>query len=122
MRICLFETLLNARYDSLPAWTGGIRRQGCKLVSAEAGQDVRIAERLFQSIRGSDQRRISHVVAKGIVDLFQIVHVAEKEQGVFALAVSQFQLMCRRGQKTTPIVKPGEFIGDGQTSNFAIDQ
>ena len=51
-----------------------------KFVAAQAGNDVGVAEGLFQGVRRAKKCAVSLGVSKGIVDLLQVIYVGKEKQ------------------------------------------
>ena len=78
-----------------------------ELISAYPGNDIRVAETDRQDVGGTGEQNISLLVAQGVVDQFQPVHVEHDESdGTFSAFVDALHLFF----KISPVIQTRQAV------------
>ena len=98
-------------------------RRGWRIRRRQGGKQVGVAECLLQGLlRRANKHKIAFLMTEGVVDRFQIIHIAEKQQNIQMIALCELQLVRGGGQESSAIKESGQIVGNGKRADLAIEQ
>jgi len=90
----------------------------CKLIAAHARDEVRFAECARKNARHRADGVVALDVPKRVVDLFELVHIAEEDKDVGPLAPRQRDHAFREDVEPSPVVEAGQVVGEAYLFEF----
>lgn len=91
-----------------------------KFITAEASRDVRIAKCALEHFRDSDESPVTFLMAEFIIYLLQIIQIGVEDEKIVFQSASTFHVLATVNQKSSAVIKTGEFIAEGHARKFHV--
>ena len=97
----------------------GVRQEDRKFFTAEASEQVGLAQRIAGGASNLAQQQVAGQVAMHVVDLLEQVDVDHQQGGRHVVAPAARPFAVGEHQKLAPVVYAGEFVARGQHVELA---
>ena len=94
--------------------------QNDELVATNTGNDVGRASGIHQALRNIGEQHVAHVVANGVVHIFQVVEVNKEHCSSRFHGAAAVERFGKFAQEQHAVRKPGERIVRGLACEFVL--
>ena len=101
-------------------FVGDAVTQNDELIATNASNDVRWASGVHQALGNIGEQHVAHVVANGVVHIFQVVEVNKEHCGSRFYGAAAVECFGKFAQEQHAVRKPGERIVRGLAREFVL--